>query len=570
MHSAQTDSNSPPAAPAPATNHLAPPGAGDLLWVGLLAAAASVAAFAYYFHSGQALLYGDATAHINIARRVFDSRTPGPLQLGTVWLPLPHILILPFVLSTWAWKSGLGGSIPSMAAYVLGVLGIFCLVREALPQGVPGRTAAWIAAFVYAANPNLLYLQATAMTEPLYFALFIWATFFFSEFVQATRTTGDEAAERRRRALTRCALLLSAAMLTRYDGWFCAAAFSLVAVAVLWVWTGGRIALWRSPLRPVVVRFVLALTLAPLVWFAYNTFHWGNPLEFATGYYSARAIEGRAERPGGWHYPGWQAPRTAAAYFVKAAKLNMVAAESRSETYGAPRWRMENAWFPLAAAGVVLLLAFARSAWVLLLLWLPLPFYVVSIAWGSVPIFLPVWWPYSYYNIRYGLQLLPALAASVAVIMYVVGRLRWRPLLVLAAAVVVLFTAAGYWVSWRTVPVCLREARANSATRMPFDRKIAAALGTLPPGATVLASTATHVAAFQFAGFPLRRTLNETDEKTWPTALAAPGHNTDYVLVVEASYDPLWAAVQAHANGLQVVTIIESPSEPHAVIYRRK
>ena len=55
--------------------------------------------FLYYFQRGDVLLYGDAVAHLNIARRVFDSKTPGLLQLGTVWLPLPHLLMIPFLLS---------------------------------------------------------------------------------------------------------------------------------------------------------------------------------------------------------------------------------------------------------------------------------------------------------------------------------------------------------------------------------------------------------------------------------------------------------------------------------------
>ncbi len=45
-----------------------------------------------------------------------------------------------------------------------------------------------------------------------------------------------------------------------------------------------------------------------------------------------------------------------------------------------------------------------------LLLWLPVPFYAYSVAYGSVPIFLPPWWPHSWYNTRYGLELLPAFA----------------------------------------------------------------------------------------------------------------------------------------------------------------
>ena len=46
----------------------------------------------------------------------------------------------------------------------------------------------------------------------------------------------------------------------------------------------------------------------------------------------------------------------------------------------------------------------------MLLLWLPLPFYAYSVAYGSVPIFIPVWRPYSWYNTRYGMELLPAFA----------------------------------------------------------------------------------------------------------------------------------------------------------------
>ena len=126
-----------------------------LIW---LATCVSVMSFLFYFQHGQVLLYGDAVAHMNIARRVFDSKTPGLLQLGTVWLPLPHLLMIPFLISHEMWQRGAGGSIPSMIAYVFGVVGIFRLVRGTLSSKLepdaPARVAAWIAALVYAANPN--------------------------------------------------------------------------------------------------------------------------------------------------------------------------------------------------------------------------------------------------------------------------------------------------------------------------------------------------------------------------------------------------------------------------------
>src|SRR5215470_3058861 len=157
--------------------------ARDYLLPGIISAAISCAALALYFRHGAILLYGDAVAHINIARHVFDSRTPGILELGTVWLPLPHLLNMPFVVNDWMWRTGLGGSIPSVIAYIGGVLGLFRLVR-----GFMSRSAAWIAVLIYALNPNLIYMQATAMTETLYLALVIWALVHFSEFVRTART----------------------------------------------------------------------------------------------------------------------------------------------------------------------------------------------------------------------------------------------------------------------------------------------------------------------------------------------------------------------------------------------
>ncbi len=243
------------------------------------------------------MLYGDAIAHINIARRVFDSKTPGLLQLGTVWLPLPHLLMIPFIVSKRMWQQGVGGSIPSMAGYVFGVIGIFRFVRGALSRKEeregPARVAAWIAALVYAANPNLLYMQSTAMGEALYLAFFIWSIVYFSEWLR-----GDL------KALTRSGLCLTAACLTRYDGWFLAA--TMAGIVILQLFLVDRSEKDRSRDRVRAFEFVLLAALAPTLWFAYNGVIYRNPLEFENGPYSAKAIEQKnAERlprrsPGEW------------------------------------------------------------------------------------------------------------------------------------------------------------------------------------------------------------------------------------------------------------------------------
>src|SRR6478672_8109764 len=197
----------------------------DYLLLTGIAAVISVGALIFYYHQGAILLYGDAVAHINIARRVFDSRTPTLLGLGTVWLPLPHLLDIPFIVNDRMWQSGLGASIPSMVAYLLGTLGVFRLVN-----GLASRTAAWIAALNYAMNPNLLYMQSTAMGEALYLALFVWSTVYFAEFVREARYDAEQAGK----TLKKCGLMVSAAMLVRYDGWFLAAVIGASTIILLW------------------------------------------------------------------------------------------------------------------------------------------------------------------------------------------------------------------------------------------------------------------------------------------------------------------------------------------------
>ena len=80
----------------------------------------------------------------------------------------------------------------------------------------------------------------------------------------------------------------------------------------------------------------------------------------------------------------------------------------------------------LGIAGIVLLRRSSPSSsrrstfavtWLpLLVLLIPGPFYALSVAYGGVPIFVPAWWPFTHYNVRYGLQLLPAFAVALAII----------------------------------------------------------------------------------------------------------------------------------------------------------
>ncbi|MGI9101590.1 MAG: hypothetical protein ACR2IF_04010 [Terriglobales bacterium] len=549
------------------------PRLGDVQVLVLLASAASIAALAYYYKWGQILLSGDAVAHINIARRVFDSRSPGPLQLGTVWLPLQHILTIPFIISDAAWSSGVGGAIISMVAYVLGTLGMYRLVTAGLSSAGASnglaRICSWFAAAVFAANPNILYLQATALNEPISLALIIWATAYFTGFAQLAMR-GDAVLASAR--LKRCAWLLAADMLIRYDGWFAGAVYFAAAVVVFalarakanaaYVAQGAR-ATSHALLRGLAT-FALICAVAPAIWFAYNAFVWGNPLEFATGQYSARAIAERTRHAGDLHHPGWHSPYVAAEYFLRNAQLTM--GESHREPRSAASW-WERPWTVVALAGSALAVLFARATLPWLLLWFPLPFYAISIAWGDVPIFIPQWWPFSYYNTRYGVQLLPLFAASFGIVLYFALTMRpqrgWRVAVVL---VCLAFVGGSYASVWRNVPICLREVRANGGARYALDGRLGSVLAELPPSGTLLIYLGDHGGALQRASIPLRRTINEGDYRVWERALEAPAENADFV--IGASNDPVGKAAASHPDGLELLVVLQTPGQQPVRIYR--
>ncbi len=508
----------------------------DYALLALISAAISVAGLVFYYRHNAILLYGDAVAHINIARRVFDSRTPGLFQLGTVWLPLPHVLDLPFIANDWLWRTGIGASIPSMLSYVAGTLGVFRLVVS-----MASRTSAWIAASVFALNPNLIYMQSTAMTEPLYLALFVWTIVYFAEFVRFAKDDPGCG----RRALEKCAVTVSAAMMVRYDGWFLAAVVGVAAILAAW-----KIRLHAWPVRRGLLKFLLLTGATATLFLAYNYAAYGNALEWANGPYSAHAIQARSRTASFPTYPGENSARVATLYFLKTARLNL--AEGKAEYL----------LLPSAFAALLSMIYFARRFWPWALLWAPVPFYVLCVAWGSVPIYQPHWWPFGYYNVRYGLQLLPAAAVFVALGCELLSKFMSSQRIAAAAWIVLIVS---YVSTWQATPICLQEAEVNGKVRMLFDRELGEVLAKLPPTATFMMDCGAHPGAFQLAGIPFRRVLRESNPPLWEIALSQPAQAADYVIAIYG--DDVSHAVRLFPQGLDLVAVVATPAGPKALVF---
>jgi hypothetical protein len=211
------------------------------------AAIGGVLAACHYHQLGLTLSHYDARGHLVVARRIFDSITPGWQQIGAVWLPLPHLLNAVPVQIDLLYRTGLSGVAISVASFAVSAGSIAWIVARL--TGSPWAAAT--GALVFALNPNLLYLQATPMTEPLMMAFCLAAVALVVE-----GCAGDPYAsfERRNRAWSVAGVVFALACLTRYEAWPV-----LVATLVAAAW-----ARWRAgEPRPDTVAHLVKAAGAP-------------------------------------------------------------------------------------------------------------------------------------------------------------------------------------------------------------------------------------------------------------------------------------------------------------------
>jgi hypothetical protein len=441
------------------------------VWAPLGLAAWSALAVWFFYSHGWQYYYGDAEAHLNIARRMADSLTPGYDQVGTVWLPLPHWLMLPLVQTGELWRNGLAGAIPSAVSFVLAGWLLFAAVRRVFDS----TAAALASTALLALNPNLMYLQSTAMTEAIFLACLMGVFYCSVRFAEGQSWWAAAGA----------GIAALAGTLTRYEGWFL---IPFVACYFLAVGKQRRV--------EAALLFGCLAALGPLYWLGHNWWLNGNPWEFYNGPYSARAIQGAAP------YPGMHNWAEAFRYFRTAAQL------------------CAGSVLPLIALGGAAAILWRRKFWPLLLLALPGVFYIWSLHSGGTPIFVPTLPPFSWYNTRYGLAALPLLAVAAAgLVAFVPQGVRG----VLAAVVVAAATAPWLvhpqpknWIAWE-------EARVNSETRRAWTDEAAAYLGPrYRSGAGIVTSFGALTGVYRRLGIPLRETFTGDNGLLWLAAVQRP------------------------------------------------
>lgn len=342
----------------------------------IISVIASILTDIWSFKNGYITAYADAQAHLVIARRVFDNLTPGIAQLGGVWLPLYHILILPFVFNNFLYRSGLAGTLISSASFIFSSITLFKLIEKFLNN----KNIAFIGSLIFVLNPNILYMQSSSMTE-ITCLFFILITAYYFLVWREKRNLHD-------------LIILSGFVffgtLTRYENWIIALA-TFVAIGLTILAEKMTLTNKVKEVESQLLIFCYVGFFGIILWFLWNLLIFHNPLYFLHSVWSAEAFQKETIKA------GLNKPYKNIYYAIKYYLYSV------ADNGG---WVL----VILGFIGSIYSIFKNRITIVLSLIIITFSVFVFetySLFKGNTTIFLPELFPHDYYNIRYGLYSFP-------------------------------------------------------------------------------------------------------------------------------------------------------------------
>jgi hypothetical protein len=458
----------------------------------------SVSVWYVTFRAGFVLTYNDAASHLNIARRVVDNLTPGIAQIGTVWLPLPHILMLIFAWNDFLWHTAFAGSIVSMVSFVVFVFFIFKTILLVTKNEISATIGTAVAAF----NPNILYLQSTPMTEPLLLATFTVSIYYFVRYLEFDLIID----------LVITGIFVALSTLTRYDGWFLFACFLVLLPVRAFITKGYKKA------EGTLFLFACIGGIGIILWLLWNLSIFHDPLYFITGPYSAYAQQKILRSVG--ELPTQGNLYTALYFFSWSVADNI---------------GLIIALLGLLASMILLLMwKNKKTVYIVLALMSPYIFNIIALYTGQSAMNIPqsINNP-GYFNIRYGLLVLPSIAIVIGILSY---NLIFRYIAIIALVIqMVIFVLAGY-------PVTLVDG-IGGLKNTYYTVDASAWLRTHYTGGLILTSLASHDAFVARTGLSMRNYIHEGTRDYWKNALIKPSTQVEYIATLSYPPDVVYKAV---------------------------
>ena len=485
----------------------------------------SFLSFDYFYQNGVGLAYNDARSHLDIGRRVVEGLKPGLAQIGSVWLPLPHFLMIPTVWNDLFWHSGLSGAIQSMASFVITGILIYSYLKK-LNVSLFGRL---FAVFIFVSNLNILYLQSTAMTELLLLATMTGGAYYLMLWFKDHRLLD----------LLKSSFWIMLSTLVRYDGWF----LLLFAMGLIFYSVFAKKGYKEA--KGTVILFATLGGFGIFLWFLWNILIFGDPLYFVFGPFSAHAQQNQIFEAGELFTKGnlWLSIKS----YVYALFYNTYTIAAYLGLFGAVLfWKSKKLAKPVKIASLALIAPFI--------------FNVLALYSGHSILFVKGVMVDTWFNVRYGILLMPAVAIFIG---YLVDRLKDLRWLIAGVFVFVsLFSVLG------KDAVTIDDALIGSS-----GKNVAEVSGWLKENVTdkegfILISVASHDAIIFSSGLPMKRFIHEGTGAYWEAATKHPDIWATWIIMRTNDLNDLTFKEIKDTHGFKSYTLVDS--YPFADIYELK
>jgi hypothetical protein len=486
----------------------------------------SIAAFVHFYQNGLGIAYNDARSHLDIGRRVVEGLNVGAAQLGSVWLPLTHILMSVTIWNDFMWHSGLAGALWSMLAFVMTGVWIYCFLRE-LGVGLLGRYSG-VAIFV--ANLNILYLQSTAMTELVLIGTMTGGAYYLLRWFQTENTL----------FMIYSAFFIMLSSLVRYDGWF----MFFFATLLMTIFIFRKYGYWHA--EGVFIFFCTLGGFGVFLWLLWNALIFHDPLYFAFGPYSAHAQQdqlnnaGVLPSKGDWLY--------SLKVYMYAYAYNVGAFTMLLGFVGAA-----TLWFTKK------LDAATRLASVVLIA--PLLFNILALYLGHSVLYIQGISGDTWFNVRYGVMMMPSVAIFVGYLIHRVVGL--RPVIIGLLVFVTFFQFSS------ADAVTVDDARVGSSQKNVSEISHWLQEHAGPEQGFILISAASHDSVIFSSGLPMKRFIHEGAGTYYDVTIKYPDQWARWIVVRSYSDDDsTWRLLKDNSGFLDRYTKVNS--YPFADIYELK
>lgn len=456
----------------------------------LISAIVSIIAQIISFSDGLVFAYNDAGLHLDVARRIYDSRDPGIInQIGIVWLPVPHLIYIPFVYFDFLWVTGLAGCIVGFICFIISAGFLYKVIRIITGENISSLLGT--AFFVF--NPNILYLYTTAMTEPIFLMFIILAIYHVLNW-ERTGLSGE---------LVRAGIVLGLASLTRYESWgYFLCLFFVVFLVTIFEKK-------KHPVKSLIYfSFVPILCIAWYLWLNYSLH--GDVLTFQRGPYSSEfQVNLRYASIGGAPY-----------------KHDIDKSLDILNTT-----LISNTGFVMAAlafTGLILFLVKRKFSVYCLIPLAMLIFYIfnlISLYYGQVAIETPKTIPKGYFQTRYVVGIIPGLCVFVGFFFTIIKEINYK---IVAFCIFIFIEFMSWYIVWPMGVPAIGEAKTAIMLSQPF-RRTSNYLKTYYDGGNILYDDFSII-FFSGTGIPMKDRIHEYTWDVGNQAMNKPSTVVRWVL----------------------------------------